>query len=342
MPEEKTSFTATEIKAGLMVLASVVALVAFIGAIRGCGVGREEMNVFTAGFTTISGLDQGADVRFGGVKVGKVTEIGADPDDRSKITVVFEVPAEVPVNHGSVVSVSQVSLTTGKHLEITTGDGDQPLHMSGDRIASRDADDSVFGIPDLQGVVQRLEHVLDGMVSLLGVERAQLAAEASGDEMVDLAAVSASLQEALNAGAATLRTVDGAITENRDDFQLIVKRLVAVEASAAKLVSDLSAVVDENRAPLNASLVNVERLSEEASARLTELTASLAVTLRYLEGVGGNAGHLAEEHGPTLEQILLNLEATTRNLKQFSETLAEQPNALIRGARPQGRSDGGK
>lgn len=342
MPAEKSNFTVTEIKAGVMVLVSVAVLAAFIGAIRGCGTGRVENNVFAADFTTISGLNLGADVRFGGVKAGKVTDIGADPDDRSMITVFFEVPVDVPVNYGCVASVSQVSLTTGKHLEITTGDKDQPLHVSGDRITSLTDDDGVFGIPDLGGVVQRLEHVLDGLVTLLGVERAQLAAEATGEEMVDLAAVSASLQEVLDAGSATMRNVDGAITDNRDELHLIVERLAAIEGAASELITNLNAAVEENRAPLNATLVNAEQLSAEASDRLTELSASLAVTLRYLEGVGGNAGHLVEEQGPTLEQILLNLEATTRNLKQFSETLAGQPNALIRGAKPQGRSDGGK
>ena len=342
MSAEKTSFTVTEIKAGLMVLASVAVLVVFIAAIRGCGTGRVETNSFTADFKTISGLNLGADVRFGGVKAGKVTAINADPEDRSMITVVFEISADVPVNHGSVASVSQVSLTTGKHLEITTGDGDRPLHVSGDHITSLAADDSVFGIPDLGGVIQRLEQVLDGLVILLGVDRAQFAAEASGEEMVDLAAVVASIDEVMVAGTSTLRNVDGAISENRDDVALIVDRLAAIQEAAGELLANLNAILEENRAPLNAAMVNVEELSERASARLTELTASLAVTLRYLEGLGGNAGHLANEHGPTLEQILLNLEATTRNLKQFSQTLAEQPNALVRGTKPQGRPDGGK
>jgi len=341
MPAEK-NFTATEIKAGIMVVVSVAVLAAFVAAIRGCGTGRVETNVYTADFTTISGLNDGADVRFGGVKVGKVMEIGASRDDRSVITVAFEVPADIPVNHGSVASISQVSLTTGKHLEVTTGDKNQPLHVSGDRIASVTADDSVLGIPDLGGVVQRLEHVLDGLVTLLGVERAELAAEAVGEEMVDLAAVAESLHEVMAAGTSTLRTVDATITENQDEIRLVIDRLVEVEGAASELLANLNAVIDENRAPLNATLTNVEQLSDEASRRLEELAASLAVTLKYLESVGGNAGHLAEEHGPTLEQILMNLEATSRNLRHFSETIAEQPGALVHGSKPKGRADGGK
>ncbi len=138
MPAKKSNFTTTEIKAGLMVLASVFVLVAFVVSIRGCGSRGEERNRFSADFTSIIGLDMGADVRFGGVEAGKVVGIEPDPDDHSRIRVVFEVPVSTPAgNHGSVASIEQISLTTAKHLEVSTGGKDQPLHISGDRITSR-------------------------------------------------------------------------------------------------------------------------------------------------------------------------------------------------------------
>jgi ABC-type transporter Mla subunit MlaD len=89
-------------------------------------------------------------------------------------------------------------------------------------------------------------------------------------------------------------------------------------------------------------MVNFALLSEEAASRLQELAESLAVTLAYLEQFSGQAGDLAETQRPTLEQILLNLDATARNLREFSEKLADQPNALIRGTKPKGRKDGGQ
>ena len=89
-------------------------------------------------------------------------------------------------------------------------------------------------------------------------------------------------------------------------------------------------------------MINFEELSGEASRQMKELTESLAVTLQYLQEVSGNASDLVESKRPTLEQILDNLEETTRNLRKFSQTLADQPNALVRGAKPKGRSPGGK
>ncbi len=342
MPAKQSNFTATEIKAGAMVVASLLVMVAFVAAIRGCGSGAESMNRYSADFTSIIGLNLGAEVRFGGVKAGKVLEIVADPEDRSSIRVVFEVPTDVPVNHGSVATIEQISLTTGKHLEISTGGTDQPLHVSGDEITSHTNSGGFVDIPNLESVMTRLDTLLDSLNTMLGVERARTLAKESGEEMVDLAAVVAALEKTLTASTSTVENLDGVIEDNRAGLAEIVERLVSLENSATDLLTNLNAAVEENREPLNATMVNFQDLSAEASKQLEELTASLAVTLQYLQEVSGNASDLVEGKRPTLEQILDNLEATTRSLKRFSQSLSEQPNALVRGAKPQGRSDGGK
>jgi len=342
MPATKRDFTTTEIKAGVMVLVSLLVLAGIVGAIRGCGSGVDDPNRFTADFSSIIGLNLGAEVRFGGVKAGKVVTIDSDPDDRSMIRVVFEVPADVPVNHGSVATIEQISLTTAKHLEISTGGKDLPLHVSGDRIESYTNAGGFVDIPDLEGVITRLETMLDGLITMLGVERAQALALETGEEMVDLSAVAASLEKILSSGASTVETLDATISENRDGLKEIVERLVVLEGAATELLTNLNAAVEENREPLNATMINLHNLSETASRQIEELTASLAVTLQYLQEVSGNTSDLIEDQRPTLEQILQNLESTTRSLKQFSQSLAEQPNVLIRGSKPKGRADGGK
>ena len=171
MPAEKTSFTATEIKAGVMVLASVVILAAFVAAIRGCGGGGETMNTYSTVFRTIEGLNLGAEVRFGGVKAGKVLEISTDPTSREMIRVRFEVPADVPVNHGSIATIEQIPLTSEKHLTISPSGAAQPLHESGDYLKSSSGG-GLFDVPDLEGVTTRLETMLDGINALICVKEA--------------------------------------------------------------------------------------------------------------------------------------------------------------------------
>ncbi len=337
MPVEQKNFTATEIRAGLLVLVSFVIMVGFIAAIRGCQPHDDSAKQFGATFTDISGLNKGADVRFGGVRVGRVTAIAPDAEDRSRIRVTVEVKGDIPVNEGSVASIEQVTMTAEKHLEITTGGADQPLHESGDTLSSSPSH-GLLDLPDLEGVVVRLDTLLDGLNILIGVNQ-------TGDtaaDVIDLKEIFVSLKATLDESAQVARDVSAVIGENRAGLGEIVKRLSALEEAATELMAQLNAVIAENRGPLHESVGNLQQMTAEMSERVSELGASLQATLTYLQDLGGNSSDMLDDQRPTIEEILVNLQETTRNLREFSRTLADQPDALIRGKGKQGRKNGEK
>jgi phospholipid/cholesterol/gamma-HCH transport system substrate-binding protein len=336
MPAKQHDFTATEIKAGILVLVSFVILVGFLVAIRGCQPGGDTANTFFAVFTDISGLNRGADVRFGGVRVGKVTAIEPDPGDRARIRVTAVVEGDVPVNEGSLATIEQVTLTTEKHLEISTGGADQPLHDSGDTLRSS-AGGGLFDVPDLEGVTTRLETMLDGLNALIGV--GETAAAAGDPEAVDLAEVLESLKTTLDEGAGVARSAGAVIDENRAGIEEIVTRLAALEKTATELMEQLNGVIEENRTSIHDSFDNLAGLTGELNERVDELLTTLQTTLQYLQEVGGNSSDLINDQRPTIEEMLVNLQETTRNLKEFSRILADQPNALVRGKGKQGREN---
>ena len=332
MPAKQHDFTATEIKAGILVLASLIILVGFLVAIRGCRPTDETAKTFFAVFTDISGLNRGADVRFGGVRVGKVIAIAPDPEDRARIRVTAVVEGRAPVNHGSVATIEQVTLTTEKHLEISTGGADEPLHENGDTLRSSGGG-GLFDVPDLEGVTVRLETMLDGINALLGVD-------GGGDPAaVDLAEVLESLKTTLDEGAGVARSAGAVIDDNREGIDQIVTRLAELEKTATDLMAQLNGILEENRGSIEHSFSNVEELTGELNQRIDELIATLQAALQYMRDFGGNTSDLMDAQRPTIEEVLLNLQETTRNLKEFSRTLADQPDALIRGKGKQGRKN---
>ncbi len=336
MTAKNDNFTATEIKAGVFVLASIVVLVVLVAAIRGCRPHTDSAGIYTASFTDIGGLNQRADVRFGGVKVGRVTAIEPDPDDRSMIRVTAEVDGDVPVNRGSVATVAQITLTAEKHLEISTGDAAAELLRSGDALVARTSSGGFIDIPDLEGLTTRMEVLLDSVTQLMG----GTPVGGSDREIVDLAEVTAALEATFEESTETVREFRGVIADNREGLAEVIGRLATLEETATLLMTQINAVVSDNRVPLNETMINLQRLTGEASVRLEELMTSLKVTLQHFEDVGGNASDLLDEQRPAIEGILLNLEETTRNMRRLSETLADQPSALVRGAKTQGRKDG--
>jgi phospholipid/cholesterol/gamma-HCH transport system substrate-binding protein len=336
MPAKQHDFTATEIKAGVLVLAAFVIIVGFLVAIKGCAPRDESAKTFYAVFTDIGGLNRGADVRFGGVQVGKVTAIAPDPDDRTLIRVTAEVEGGVPVNRGSVATIEQVTLTTEKHLEISTGSAEEPLLQSGDSLESG-VSGGLFDIPDLQGVINRLQTTLDGINDLLGVGGGE--GVGGSADATDLAAVLDSLKTTLDEGAGVARNAGAVIADNRDGIDLIIERLASLEQTATELMAQLNGVVSENRGSIQKSFSNLEQLTGELNRRVDELVVTLQTTLQHFQDMGGNSSDLIDEQRPTIEEMLLNLAETTRNLKEFSRILANQPDALIRGKGTHGRKN---
>jgi phospholipid/cholesterol/gamma-HCH transport system substrate-binding protein len=329
MPASQSNYSATEIKAGVFVLTAVVILVVFLAALRGCGSVDDEVKTYYATFSDISGLNRGADVRFGGVKVGRVTDLVPDPADREMIRVTAEVEGDIPVNSGSLASIEQITLTSSKHLEITTGAADAELHSDGDYLASQ-IGAGAFGLPSLEGLVARLETLIDGLNVVVGATEGE-----SGS--VDLGAVLASFKATLDQGTLTLADLDGVLQENRPALKQMIEGLNDLERAAAEVLEQLDAVLAENRAPLNASAKNLEKFTADASRQMEDLGESLKRLSTSLENVGANADDLMDGQRPILEEILSNLQQTTRNLRRLSQTLADRPESLVRGKGSQGR-----
>ena len=339
MSATKDDFTSTEIRAGALVLVSLVILVGFVAAIRGCRPRDETAKHYDATFSDIGGLNRGADVRFGGVRVGRIIAITPDPGERSQIRVTAEVAGSVPVNLASVATIEQITMTAEKHLEISTGEPDAALHEDGDTLRSQTGGGGWVDIPGIEGIVVRLDALLDSVIVLVGGTPVGDAGVADGEDIVDLREITAALEKTLNESTGVMSGVNSVIAENRQGIDDIITKLAALEQVAAELLTEISAVVAENRQPLNATFTNLQKLSEEASTAVQEMAASLTVTLQHLQDAGGNASDLIDDQRPTIEEILLNLQETTRNLKRLSQTLADQPDALIRGARPLGRKN---
>ncbi len=336
MAAREHGFTATEIKAGALVLSSLVVLVVLIAAIKGLQLGDQSAKRYYASFTNIGGLNIGADVRFGGVKAGRVVAIATDPDDRSRIRITADVRGEVPVNTASFVSIDQVTLTAEKHLEITTGDKDAELHADGDVLVSRPAP-GLINLPDISGVTTRIEALLDDLTTVVGVRANPTGVGEGGSNVVVLTQVLADVHVVLDEAAGTLSGLRGMVGENRQAVADVLARMVTLEESAKEVVEQLNAVLGENRQPLQSSVANLQELTGNLGLRLDELALGLTSVLERFDDFSSNAADLLDDERPAIDDILFDLRTTVRNLREFSQAIAEHPDALVFGQKPQGR-----
>ena len=84
----------------------------------------------SARFSSVDGLQDGSDVRIGGVKVGQVTDIELDPSTYFAI-VTLNVDPDVKLPTDSVASVATEGLLGGKYVGLTPGASDDMLKPGG-------------------------------------------------------------------------------------------------------------------------------------------------------------------------------------------------------------------
>lgn len=368
MPAEQESFTKTELRAGALVLLAVVVSGIFITATVTLRPAAEKKS-FVVYFEDTVGLNRGAEVRFGGVKVGKVTSVRPAEENQSLIQVEVRVTEDTPVNFESYAFISSVTLTAQKHLAISTGAQGSPLLEEGDEIPIGGGD--LFST--LASAAGGLEELLTNANRLIGTsdeEGNPLAANefgTLGSLLSDLSTVSTDLQVLMgvsdvagyepapgeevttvasifDGGGVLIEDLGGVLSDNRETFKEILDNLVGIEDSSQELIASLQDLLDTNRPNIDTTFENLSHISDtvsETADKLAEeldgLAASLESTLNNVEQFSGEARTLLEENGPTLEVILLDTQDMMRDLKEFARTLAEQPQAVLRGKSPTGR-----
>lgn len=368
MPSQASSFTKTELRAGAFVLVAFVVAGIFVTATTTLRPAAEKQT-FVVYFEDTVGLNRGAEVRFGGLKVGKVTRLRSDPENQSLIIVEARITKDTPVNVDSVAYISQVTLTAQKHLAITTGspaalrlrEGDEIPQGGGDLFsalasAAGGLDDllesatRLMGTSDENGnplapgefgtlgaVLNDLSTMSSDLQILLGVSEAPGSEEAIDEGFTTVATI-------FDSGGALIEDLGGILDENRDTFGEILDRLVGIEESSHTLIGDLQDLLDENRENIDTTFENladitdtVSETADKLAAELDGLADSLEATLGNVERFSGDARRLLEENGPTLEDILADTKEMMRDLKEFARTLAEQPQSVLRGKSPTGR-----
>src|SRR4051794_27704416 len=113
----------TEARVGAFVIASLVVLGGAVYYIRTTQSVRGQIP-YTTQLRYAGGLDPGASVLFGGIKVGQVTAVRPSSQDPTRIEIRFQVRTGTPVNEASTARVGSVSVMTNPVLTLSTGNNE--------------------------------------------------------------------------------------------------------------------------------------------------------------------------------------------------------------------------
>ncbi len=253
----------------------------------------------------VSGLSDGAAVRFNGIQKGEVVELSIDPDNPSIVIARVRVENDTPVKTDTKAELELVGFTGLAIIQFVGGSPGAPL--------LKDASD--MKVPQLKADTSGFGAFLEGSGDVLAQANRLL----SDDNIKGVSSIIANVD-----------TLTGAFAENEEDIVATIKNLNKITTDLAKVTSKLDAAATslqkfmEDDAP--GAVEDVEALLSESRALVTDLRAitnenRASIKVFADQGLGQVAPALAEAR-----RLLRTLDAMLREIDR-------DPNAYFFGER---------
>jgi phospholipid/cholesterol/gamma-HCH transport system substrate-binding protein len=254
---------------------------------------------------SVSGLNLNAPVKYNGVDVGEVREIGLDPLNPERVRLVFGIEHGTPVNVDTVAVLKTQGLTGIAYVELTGGD----QHSALLRAAEPGQLPIIRTEPSLSA---RLENVLTTVLAKL---------DSTSNNINSL--LSEQNQAAVTRILADLAAVTHTIAARRDTLDKGIASAAKTFDNGARLTKQLGPVI----AQIGKSADAVEKMGNEAA----KASASAGKTV---DSVGADIQRFTRDGLPELQRLMTDLDALSASLRRLSEKTERDPASLLLGEAP--------
>jgi len=307
MNRSSKALTWTELRVGMLVIASLVVL-----AVTILYVGSGGTSPFAPKYTIktmmsdVNGLKAGAPVRLGGVEVGTVTRVELSPRGKGMVEVTMRLVKRV---QGRITDRSQVALGTlgllgEKAVDITGSEEGTPIQEGG--YAQASLQDPLKGLlTDASGSTAHLRRVLARMDAGEGLIGKALRDEELYDRMTDVS-------ERLQGMMSRLESSSGPLGRLMNDREM--------SAQLASSMRGIETVV--GRIEAGQGTIGVLTKDDQLGRDLKEVTASLKEVAGALQQGRGTAGRLLTDDAlyQKLDTVATRLDAVTARLEKGDGT----------------------
>jgi phospholipid/cholesterol/gamma-HCH transport system substrate-binding protein len=328
-----------QVLVGLFVLAAVAILVGTVLAVSGTfskkGIPHRTY------FKFASGLAPAAPVRYGGLLAGRVEALRVDPQDSTRIEVDFTVGNEIPLKTDSLAKITALSALGESYLEVTTGSKDAPLAPPDSIVKSKET----IGIGDLGDIVGGLAPTADQVLQNLNQRLMEIKVTVA--EVNDLLG-DQNREKIRN----SLGTLDSMLTETRpkvsatlDNVQAATGKLQPVIASVQTAADKVAPLLDDVKGTIkqaNDALAHVDSLVLENRPDIQASIVELRKTLNSASAAVDELHDTLDRNTGNIDDSLANVRAATGNLKELTDSVKRKPSLLIRGETGKDRKPGDK
>lgn len=263
-----------EAKVGLLVIVGSIVLLYMTFAVGKYEFGEKRGYVLQADFDSVAGLKDKSIVSLAGVKIGTVEKVELT-DSRARV--IMRIEPEVRIKRGTVAMIKTLGLLGEKYVEFVPVRTEEAQRTPGKAIAYYEAQDSVQATvspSDVDKLIGQLSAISDDIKQVSASLRQVFGSEQGERSMADI------LRD-LRDTMANMK--DFSHTLQSDGGELVMR--------LNQLVASLDGVVTENRDNLKLTMENVREASKSAEMAL----ASIEKTTQKIERGEGTIGKLVSD-----------------------------------------------
>ena len=273
---------------------------------------------------SVSGLEVGSPVKFLGINVGSIAEIGIAPDDVNTIIVKIALQEDTPVKVDAVADIVAMGITGLKTIEIRGGTQDADFLPPGGYIhPGTSLTEDITGKAEI--IAFKAEQVLNN-----------LQAFTEPDNMIAFREAAERITALADQTGNTLATVNDVITENRDDVRQTLITVNKISQELNQTSDVLFLAVDRFNHIMQGDTIgeilgNFRDISLTLKeTNLNELIESLAQATAETQQLLLKIGDDIDRGTEGLTKNLVLLEETLINLNQASRKISTNPSTLLR------------
>ncbi len=274
--------------------------------------------------TSVGGLNIGSQVKYMGLRVGKIEEVKISREDVTTVLVEIAIDPELlpnAIRSDTRASMANQGITGLKYIELVAGSQSAPVLPPGSRI---DPNESFLSTIDERAEVltAKVEQVLNNLIVLTSEQN------------------TTQLTGMLRGASELMQTASAIASENRAPLQTTFAHLQDATQSMALSAANLQAATAELRQilagkELRGTLDNLNTASRQLRLQLDKPIPDLIANLNQMTtSVDRTFTHVDQTVVQSRDNILRSiqdLQETLQNVRQATDLIKEDPSVLIRG-----------
>ncbi len=316
-----------EIKAGVIILTSLILLSGFIILIGGSQF-FEKLDKYYVQVMDAAGLEMGAQVKLGGVRVGRVLNISAPSGPGQPITIEVGIKQGTILYKGTQALITQVGLVGDMYLLLSVDKTMNERIRVGETIPSEEQ----VQFARIMARIEDLSKSIDGLIrdadKLFSQKNISEIEKVFGNTNKTIISASSSIDQIVSALRNTtgklelvLNEIAEVVRDNKGEFTLVIQRAREAIEKTGETVEKIREVIEKAGGTIERSGDMVKAFEETAKA-LEGTSKSADKTIKSID-------KSIDLNSQNLNQLLNLLTRTTEDLQDVIQEIKAKPWILI-------------